>query len=244
LFFPPIWNKPKIAKSCQLGIKPLPPRASHQQQQGAKASPDAAVADWQEALPGFCDDWQEYRLGQIFTERTETNRLDLRLLSITGDQGVIYRDDVGRKDTSSEDKFKVQKLCPGDIGYNTMRMWQGVSALSDKEGIVSPAYTILVPGKKAHPEFMAYFFKLPPIIHTFYRFSQGLVSDTWNLKYTHFKQIKVTIPQRPRAGKNCVCSENGRYGNCQPASATAKNCSSKKKALMATTPDRQTRVKV
>ena len=26
-----------------------------------------------------------------------------------------------------------------DIGYNTMRMWQGVSALSELEGIVSPA---------------------------------------------------------------------------------------------------------
>lgn len=145
-------------------------------------------------FPGFNDDWQEYRLGQVFTERTETNRLDLRLLSITGEQGVIYRDDVGRKDTSSEDKSNYKRLCPGDIGYNTMRMWQGVSALSDKEGIVSPAYTILIPGKTAHPEFMSYFFKLPKTIHSFYRFSQGLVSDTWNLKYTHFKQIKVTIP--------------------------------------------------
>lgn len=55
-------------------------------------------------LPGFADNWNEYLLGDLFRERRETHRLDLRLLSITQDQGVIYRDNVGRKDTSSEDK--------------------------------------------------------------------------------------------------------------------------------------------
>lgn len=42
---------------------------------------------------------------------------------------------------------------------------------------------------------MAYLFKLPRTINLFYRHSQGLTSDTWNLKYKHFKQIKVTIPE-------------------------------------------------
>jgi type I restriction enzyme S subunit len=30
----------------------------------------------------------------------------------------------------------------------------------------------------------------------FYRYSQGLTSDTWNLKYHHFAQIKVSIPDK------------------------------------------------
>ncbi len=145
-------------------------------------------------LPGFSAKWQEYRLGQLFSERKETNQLGLRLLSITQNRGVIYRDDVGRKDTSSEDKSKYKRLCPNDIGYNTMRMWQGVSALSDKEGIVSPAYTIVIPGEQANPLYMSYLFKFPKTIHNFYRHSQGLVSDTWNLKYPNFSEIKVTVP--------------------------------------------------
>lgn len=28
----------------------------------------------------------------------------------------------------------------------------------------------------------------------FYRYSQGLVSDTWNLKYPLFSQIKILVP--------------------------------------------------
>ena len=138
--------------------------------------------------------WQEFKLGQLFSERVESGRLDLPLVSITKELGAIWRDDVGRKDTSSEDKSKYLRICPGDIGYNTMRMWQGISAFSNIEGIVSPAYTIVIPKDNVDGLFMAYLFKTPKLIHDFYRYSQGLTSDTWNLKFRHFKQVKVTIP--------------------------------------------------
>ena len=67
--------------------------------------------------------WKEVRLGDVFTERRETGRIDLPLLSITSKQGVIPRDSVERRDTSSEDKSKYLRICKGDLGYNTMRMW-------------------------------------------------------------------------------------------------------------------------
>jgi len=75
-----------------------------------------------------------------------------------------------------------------------MRMWQGVSGLSDLEGIVSPAYTILIPQNGVSPKFASYLFKLPKLIHIFERNSQGLVSDTWNLKYPHFAKIRWHFP--------------------------------------------------
>ncbi|QHG87802.1 MULTISPECIES: restriction endonuclease subunit S [Xanthomonas] len=140
------------------------------------------------------EDWKAYQLGDLFTERIEGKQDSLPLLSITRDDGIVLRDSVGRKDTSNEDKSKYLRICPGDIGYNTMRMWQGVSALSQIEGIVSPAYTIILPNEKIDARFAAYLFKLEEMIFTFYRHSQGLVSDTWNLKFEHFKKIKVRIP--------------------------------------------------
>lgn len=147
-------------------------------------------------LPGFSSKWRQYRLGKLFSERTEAGREDLPLLSITREEGVIHRDAVGRKDTSNEDKSKYLRICPGDIGYNTMRMWQGVSALSEHEGIVSPAYTVVIPSARIDGRYAAYLFKFAPTVFMFYRHSQGLVSDTWNLKYPHFAEIKVTIPDR------------------------------------------------
>jgi len=145
-------------------------------------------------FPGFTEPWQEVSLGEVFNERREANLQHLPLLAITGSAGVVNRDDLDRRDTSNKDKSKYKRICPGDIGYNTMRMWQGVSALSDLEGIVSPAYTIVTPKKEINALFASYLFKHHPVIFLFYRYSQGLVSDTWNLKFRHFSEVRVKIP--------------------------------------------------
>ncbi len=145
-------------------------------------------------LPGFDGKWKEVCLGDIFHNRIDSGQNELPLVAITTDRGVIPRDEVDRKDSSSDNKSKYLRICPGDIGYNTMRMWQGVSGLSALEGIVSPAYTIVTPKKGVDAEFMAILFTFQPVVHLFYRFSQGMVSDTWNLKFLHFAEIKVTIP--------------------------------------------------
>ncbi len=138
--------------------------------------------------------WREYKLKELFTERNETNRTDLPLLSITNDRGVVPRTEIDRRDSSSEDKAAYKRIAPGDIGYNTMRMWQGVSGLSDIEGIVSPAYTVCTPHERVNGKFAAYLFKFAPAIHLFHRYSQGLVDDTLSLKFPNFGEIKLSVP--------------------------------------------------
>ena len=145
-------------------------------------------------LPGFDGEWKDEKLGKLFAERSETNCEHLELLAITGTQGVIPRSQLDLKDNSSEDKSKYLRICVGDIGYNTMRMWQGVSAYSNYEGIVSPAYTILKPNSMINAKYFSYLFKMPDVVFLFYRFSQGLVDDTRNLKYENFKKIIVNYP--------------------------------------------------
>ena len=145
-------------------------------------------------LLGFSGEWKTERLGKLFLERKETNCEGLEMLAITGTQGIIPRKELDLKDNSSNDKSKYLRVCVGDIGYNTMRMWQGVSAYSNYDGIVSPAYTILKPNPSINAKYFAYLFKMPEIIFLFYRFSQGLVDDTRSLKYENFKKIKVFYP--------------------------------------------------
>jgi type I restriction enzyme S subunit len=147
-------------------------------------------------LPGFDKSWQTVHLGDAFTNRVEMNFPDLPLVAITGENGIVSREDLVRGDTSSEDKSRYLRICPGDIGYNTMRMWQGVCGLSQLEGIVSPAYTIATPNDDVDGEFMALLFKSSSVVHLFHRHSQGLVDDTLNLKWRHFAEIKVPIPEK------------------------------------------------
>ena len=138
--------------------------------------------------------WKEVRLGDVFSERVETGYNNLPLLSVTSEQGIINRNELDKKDTSNSDKSKYLRICPGDIGYNTMRMWQGRSAVSTLEGIISPAYTVVIPKPEIDIKFAGYLFKFPMIIHRFWRYSQGLVDDTLNCKFNSFSRVLVYLP--------------------------------------------------
>ena len=138
--------------------------------------------------------WRQARIGDIFQERSERGGTADELLSVTINNGVKRQADTDKKDSSSEDKSNYKKVLPGDIVYNTMRMWQGASGVSPWAGIVSPAYTVIYPRGRQNTTFWAYAFKYWRLIQEFQKFSQGLTSDTWNLKYPQLSDIRVYEP--------------------------------------------------
>ena len=119
----------------------------------------------------------------------------MELLSVTISDGVVPRTDIEGKDNSSEDKSNYKVVRAGDMVYNTMRMWQGACGIAPTDGIVSPAYTILKRSSQFDLCFMALRFKTEGLINEFRKHSQGLTSDTWNLKYPQIATIKLRIPQ-------------------------------------------------
>jgi Restriction endonuclease S subunits len=102
--------------------------------------------------------------------------------------------DLGRHDTSSDDKSNYKRVEINDIAYNSMRMWQGASGHSPYSGILSPAYTVITPQEGIFSPFFACLFKMPNMIHKFQINSQGLTSDTWNLKYPALSSITARVP--------------------------------------------------
>lgn len=118
----------------------------------------------------------------------------MELLSVTMNEGVKRRSEIEGKDNSSEDKSNYKIVHIGDMVYNSMRMWQGASGISQYYGIVSPAYTVLKPKIPIANEFFAALFKTRKLVQTFQKNSQGLTSDTWNLKYPQIAPIKISIP--------------------------------------------------
>ena len=118
----------------------------------------------------------------------------MELLSVTMNDGVMPRSEIEGKDNSSEDKSNYKVVLTGDMVYNSMRMWQGANGISPCDGIVSPAYTVLMPKIPISNGYFAAFFKSPNLINEFRKNSQGMTSDTWNLKYPQIETIKVCIP--------------------------------------------------
>ena len=138
--------------------------------------------------------WETIKIGNIFNERSERGGNADELLSVTINFGVRRQSDTEKKDSSSEDKGNYKRVVAGDIVYNTMRMWQGASGVSPWAGIVSPAYTVIYPKRNQNTIFWAYAFKHWRLVQTFQKFSQGLTSDTWNLKFPQLADIKVAMP--------------------------------------------------
>ena len=118
----------------------------------------------------------------------------MELLSVTMNDGVKPRSEIAGKDNSSEDKSNYKIVRKGDMVYNSMRMWQGANGISPCDGIVSPAYTVLMPKREISNGYFAALFKSTKLLNEFRKNSQGMTSDTWNLKYPQIETIKVQIP--------------------------------------------------
>ena len=142
---------------------------------------------------GFEEKWKLSELGRLFIERIENNP-NAEMLSVTINDGIIKASENGRFDNSNTNKSKYKSVKKGDIAYNSMRMWQGASGVSNFEGIVSPAYTVLCPVSGVNSVFFSYLFKTIDTIKKFRLHSQGMTKDTWNLKYPALSKIAVEYP--------------------------------------------------
>uniref|UniRef100_UPI0013C426DA restriction endonuclease subunit S n=1 Tax=Listeria costaricensis TaxID=2026604 RepID=UPI0013C426DA len=90
----------------------------------------------------FEGEWEQRKAKELFHVVTEKGHPELPLLSITQDNGVVYREklDIDIKyDLATLKNYKV--IHPEDF-IISLRSFQGGFELSDKLGITSPAYTI------------------------------------------------------------------------------------------------------
>lgn len=129
--------------------------------------------------------------GGFLFRRQERGKNGDPLLSVSQERGVIPQEEAGRRNIASADKSTYWRVYPGDIVYNTMRMWQGASSSSEFFGIVSPAYTVCQPVDGVSSKYLAYLLKHPDCVRRFEARSQGITSDVWNLRFSEFEKIQA-----------------------------------------------------
>jgi len=139
--------------------------------------------------------WEEIKLGRIFRHKKDKGYSDLPTLSVTINGNIVPRDSLKRNVEDKTGPEKCFRVDPGDIAYNTMRMWQGACALASGSGIISPAYTVIsCKSKDQSPDFWIRAFRSAWMKKTFERFSTGVASDRWRLYYRDFSAIKIKMP--------------------------------------------------
>lgn len=150
--------------------------------------------EWLGDIP---ENWDVCRNIGLFDERKEINQPAMELLSVTINRGVIRQEEITeKKDSSNEDKSKYKVVRKDDLAYNKMRMWQGAIGRSEYEGIVSPAYVILVPRDNLYSRYYHYLYRTGAFIAEANRHSYGLCLDMNSLRYEDFKTIYSPVPPR------------------------------------------------
>ncbi|WP_159080644.1 restriction endonuclease subunit S [Nocardia suismassiliense] len=148
-----------------------------------------------QALDVAPNHWTRAPLWSVLRRRDISERPDAELLSVYRDHGVVpkaSRDDNFNK--PSEDLNAYRFVRPGDLVLNKMKTWQGSLAVSQYEGIVSPAYFVCELSPKLHPRFVHYLLRSQPYVHLYQSVSKGIRPNQWDLPFDEFRSLPMLLP--------------------------------------------------
>lgn len=147
---------------------------------------------------GFTGDWEQRKLGDLYTERNEQGDNSLQILSVSIHTGVSDReltaDGLGKKVLRSEDKSTYKHVYAGDLIFNMMRAWQGAIGVAKNEGMTSPAYISAIPNDEVYSLFMNYLLRRKDAINQINNLSYGVTDFRKRLYWDSFTCVTCLIP--------------------------------------------------
>ncbi|MGZ1150214.1 restriction endonuclease subunit S, partial [Lactobacillus delbrueckii subsp. bulgaricus] len=146
---------------------------------------------------GFTDDWEQCKAKELFESKSKKDHSDLPVLSATQENGIVFRNDLDidiKFDTHALSNYKV--VSPGDY-IISLRSFQGGFELSEKRGIISPAYTVFAfnnqEKNKQNSTFWKYLFKRYDFIESLKRLTFG-IRDGKAISFNQFSTLKLSFP--------------------------------------------------
>ena len=146
---------------------------------------------WLGEIPGH---WEVRKIKYTFKERSQKGFPKLPLLSATQQYGVIKKDDYENRTVVATKGLETLKLvCKNDFVIS-LRSFEGGIEMSHEEGIISPAYTILIP-KKIEPSFFRHLGKSPVFINLLKMMVTG-IREGQNIDYNKLRTNLIPIPPK------------------------------------------------
>jgi len=91
-------------------------------------------------FPGFSDDWEQRKLGEVFEEYSEKNHEELPALTIIQGGGTVRRDESDRAIQYDKSSLSNYKMVRKDDFIMHLRSFEGGLEKATCDGIISPAY--------------------------------------------------------------------------------------------------------
>lgn len=140
--------------------------------------------------------WEEVKMRKIIDFFSDKGYPDEALLSVVRERGVIIRDTESKEENHNyipSDLSGYKRIQQGDFVINKMKAWQGSYAVSDYQGIVSPAYytcKLRIPNKV----FFNLAIRSKVYVPFFTQYSKGIRVDQWDLSPIGLKDIPFFLP--------------------------------------------------
>ena len=160
-------------------------------------NPDVRMKDsgipWIGMIP---EHWNTTRIKTILSESKEKTDIDGgTLLSLSQYTGVTLKDNakkVGMFEAESTVGYNI--VHPGQFVMNIMLAWNGSYAVSDYEGVISPAYSVFNFNTDCEKKYFHYLWRLPAYAGAFKTQSKGIIDSRLRLYPIYFLAFKTIVP--------------------------------------------------
>ena len=147
---------------------------------------------WISKIPAH---WQVHKMKRLFAERSEKGYPNEPLLVASQSMGVVPKNVYGNRTVEAQKDLHLLKLvCVGDCVIS-LRSFQGGLEYAYYQGIISPAYTILIPHEPMSSSYFRYLAKSKPFIGLLTLCVTG-IREGQNIDYAKLKNHFLPVPPR------------------------------------------------
>ena len=147
---------------------------------------------WISKIPAH---WQVHKMKRLFAERSEKGYPNEPLLVASQSMGVVPKNVYGNGTVEAQKDLHLLKLvCVGDFVIS-LRSFQGGLEYAYYQGIISPAYTILIPHEPMSSSYFRYLAKSKPFIGLLTLCVTG-IREGQNIDYAKLKNHFLPVPPR------------------------------------------------
>lgn len=145
---------------------------------------------WLTKIP---DSWEDIKIKYLFFERSEKGYPDEPLLVASQNMGVVPKGVYGNRTVEATKDLHLLKLVRVGDFIISLRSFQGGIEYAYYQGIISPAYTIMVPSQKIVPGYFRYLAKSRLFIELLQLCVTG-IREGQNIDYGKLKNHVIPVP--------------------------------------------------
>ncbi|HPT87341.1 MAG TPA: restriction endonuclease subunit S [Bacillota bacterium] len=147
---------------------------------------------WLSSIPSH---WNSRKIKYLFSERSEKGYPDEPLLVASQSMGVVPKHVYGNRTVEAMKDLHLLKLVRVGDFVISLRSFQGGIEYAYYQGIISPAYTIMIPKDMIVPHYFRYLAKSRLFIELLQLCVTG-IREGQNIDYNKLKNHQIPVPPR------------------------------------------------